>query len=170
MYKIEIINEVNGRSFEGFFKDKDEKNAWIDKQIAKGSWGKPERQIPEEEMPEELRSRVISTEVIPQVGDPGTPALFDADGNEVVAAVPASADYEPERTVHTVKPDYVVTETNLNLSKTYRNSKKLEARRAEYPSLEAVLHIILDHGLDSQEFADLQAERAAIKAKYPLEP
>lgn len=166
MYKIDIVNEVNGRTFGAKFADKDEKNAWIDRQIAKNSWGKPERQIPEEQMTEELRSRIISTEEVEQIIEPGSPALFDADGNEVVAAVPPTTEVKQ---VHTVKPDYVITETNLNLSKTYRNQKKVEGRKSEYPSIEEILHVVLDHGLDSQEFADIQAQRAAIKAKYPLE-
>ena len=42
-------------------------------------------------------------------------------------------------------------------------------RKAEYRSIEEVLHIILDFGMNSQEYTDLQAERAAIKAKYPKE-
>lgn len=148
MYKIEIINELNNKSYRATFSDKNEKNAWIDKQIAKNSWGLPQRWIDEEQMTDELRSRILQTVVIP--------------ANEELG--------EPEKTRHELKPDYVVTETNLNLSKTYRNQKKIEARKAEYPSIEEVLHIIMDHGMDSQEFADLQAERAAIKAKYPLEP
>lgn len=41
-------------------------------------------------------------------------------------------------------------------------------RLAEYPQVLEILEIILDHGLDSQEFADLQAKRQAVKNKYPL--
>lgn len=42
-----------------------------------------------------------------------------------------------------------------------------EARIAEYKSIEDIIHVILDHGMNSQEFIDLQSERAAIKLKYP---
>lgn len=62
-----------------------------------------------------------------------------------------------------------IVEKNLNLSKTYRNEQKLASRKAEYPSLEEVLHVILDHGIDSPEFAVLQGKRAEIKIKYKLE-
>lgn len=169
MYKIEIINEINGRSFGAKFESKEEKDAWIASCVEKDSWGKKERVISEEDLPEELRSRILSTEVIPAQGEAGSPALYDVDGNLVQEAVAPSADYQPEQTIHTVKADYVITETNLNLSKTFRNEQKDKLRKAEYPSLEQILHIILDHGLDSQEMADLQAQRAAIKAKYPKE-
>lgn len=153
MYKIEIINEVNGRKYGAKFADKDEKNAWIDKQISKDSWGKKQRWIEEEQMTDALRARILQTVV--------TPAVEEDLENGIEA--------QPEKIRHEVKPDYVVTETNLNLSKTYRNQKKREARRSEYPSLEEVLHCILDCGLDSQEMIDLQALRQSIKEKYPLE-
>ncbi len=42
-----------------------------------------------------------------------------------------------------------------------------EARIAEYRSIEDIIHVILDHDMNSQEFIDLQLERAAIKLKYP---
>lgn len=41
------------------------------------------------------------------------------------------------------------------------------SRKKEYKSIEEVIHVILDHGLNSQEFIQLQQERAVIKAKYP---
>lgn len=39
----------------------------------------------------------------------------------------------------------------------------LKARRREYPSLEEVLHAMLDSG----DLSEIQAKRALIKAKYP---
>lgn len=42
-----------------------------------------------------------------------------------------------------------------------------DARLSEYKSIEEIIHVILDHGIGSQEFIDLQLERTAIKAKYP---
>jgi len=151
MYKIDIINELSGRTFGAKIESVSKKNAWIDSCIAKQSWGKNERYVSEEAISEELRSRIISTVITPESGVVGDPA------------------YSPETIVHLVKADYVITETNLNLSKTYRNQKKIEARRSEYRSIEEVMHIILDKGLDSPEMVALQAERAAIKLKYNLE-
>ena len=148
MYKLSIVNEVNGREYGSTWSSQSEKNEYLDKQIAKQGWGKNERTMLLQDVPAELQSRVISTQIKVEV---------DVDGNEV------SVEYA------TVKADYVVTETNLNLSKTYRNKQKLIARKAEYKSIEEVLHIILDKGLDSPEYAALQAERAAIKLKHSLE-
>jgi hypothetical protein len=48
-----------------------------------------------------------------------------------------------------------------------QSTEYIEKRRSEYRSIEEVIHIILDKGMDSQEFIDLQSERAAIKIKYP---
>lgn len=42
-------------------------------------------------------------------------------------------------------------------------------RKSEYKSIEEVIHIILDHGINSQAMIELQEERAAIKAKFPKE-
>jgi hypothetical protein len=144
-HKVEVLNEVNGRTFGAAFETKEEADAFIAKQVAKNSFGMPEREVPVTDFPEELTSRIIETRIIP-----------------------ATVDTE-EIKLHKVKCDYVITQTNLNLSKTHRNTVKKEQRRSEYPSLEEVLHIILDHGLESQELVDLQTLRQSIKDKYPLE-
>ena len=206
MYKVSILNELNGRSFGATFESKEEKDAWVAKQVAKQSWGKPEREVLEENISEELRARILSTHIQEAVeaveyqpaveAVPGTPEHYtngtevyylaeevpqiDGEPDPSFVLIPATEGQEaqpevlaveaqPEVITHTVKADYVITETNLNLSKTYRNQCKIDSRKQEYPSLEEILHIVLDHGLDSQEYADLQALRAAVKAKYPLE-
>jgi len=151
MYKLSIKNEVNGREYGATFESKEEKNAWLDECINKEKWGKNQREIPKDEVPAELESRII---------DFSNKVEFrELDGEEIEVVV----EYV------TLKPDYIITESNLNLSKTHRNQKKKELRKSEYPSLEEILHIILDHGADSPEYAALQEQRAAIKAKYPLE-
>lgn len=45
--------------------------------------------------------------------------------------------------------------------------KTIERRKAEYPSVQEILHVLMDHGIDSQEWQALQDKRAAVKAKYP---
>lgn len=152
MYEIKVKNEVNGREYAAKFEDKAEKDAWLDKHINKETWGKNQRQIVRENVEADLESRIISLE---------NKVHYETD--EQGEEVEVSVEYA------NIKSDYVVTEKNLNLSKKYRNEKKLEQRKKEYPSIEKVLHIILDHGLESQEFADLQASRQATKAKYPTE-
>lgn len=42
-----------------------------------------------------------------------------------------------------------------------------DQRKSEYPSIEEVIHVIMDHGIDSVEYNDLQALRESIKLKYP---
>lgn len=144
-YKVEVLNELDDRTFGAVFETKEEADAFVAKQVAKNSWGLPEREIPIEEFPEELTDRIIETRIIP------------------------ATEFSDEQTLHRVKCDYVITQTNLNLSKTHRNAVKKEQRKSEYPSLEEILHIILDHGLESQELIDLQTLRQSIKDKYPLE-
>jgi len=145
MYKLSIKNEVNNREYGSTWESLTEKNEYLDKQIAKQSWGKNERKINEDEISEELRSRIISTEVIEATED------------------------QPEQIIHLVKADYVITEEDLSLDKEFRNKQKIEARKKEYRSIEEVIHIILDNGIMSEEFQALQDERNAIKAKYPKE-
>jgi hypothetical protein len=169
MYKLSIVNEVNGRTFGSTWESQSEKDAYLDKLIAKQSWGKNQRIITEDNMPEELRSRIISTQVIPQVGTEATPEALDEEGNVIIEAIEASSDYQPERTEHTVKADYVITEVDLSQDIAWRNEQKVIARKKEYKSIEEVIHIILDHGMDSQEFIDMQTERSAIKARHPKE-
>jgi len=145
MYKLSIKNEVNNREYGSTWESLTEKNEYLDKQIAKQSWGKNERKINEDEISEELRSRIISTEVIEATED------------------------QPEQIIHLVKADYVITEEDLSLDKEFRNKQKIEARKKEYRSIEEVIHIILDNGIMSEEFQALQDERNAIKAKYQKE-
>lgn len=42
-----------------------------------------------------------------------------------------------------------------------------EARQKEYRSIEEVMHVILDHGLHSEEFYNLQLERTQVKIRNP---
>ena len=147
-HKIEVTNELNNKTYGASFATLEEANAWKDSCISKNSFGKPQRYVTlleGESLPAELESRVIGTEVI------------------------AATELEDEKTLKEVKADYVITQTNQNLSKTFRNASKKESRKSEYPSLEEVLHIILDHGLDSQEMINLQTLRQSIKDSYPLE-
>lgn len=181
MIKLSIVNEVNGRSFGSTWESVSEKNAYLDKQIAKQGWGKNERHMSESEMTKILRPRIISTEVTPEVIAVEYVAPVEAvegisasEGIEEVIAIEAVAEVLeieglPEIIIHLVKADYVITEEDLSLDVAYRNEQKIESRKKEYKSIEHVMHIILDHGVDSQEFKDYQTERATIKVKYPKE-
>jgi hypothetical protein len=181
MYKLSIVNEVNGRTYGSEWESQSEKNEYLDKQIAKQSWGKNERHISESEMTEELRSRIISTVVIEQVEaveyqEEVIAVEYVAPSHEVEEVLEVigspeiqAVEFVPYSMVHLVKADYVVTEIDLSQDVEYRNQCKVECRKKEYKSIEEVMHIILDHGIGSQEFIDYQAERQVIKEKYSKE-
>lgn len=145
MYKLNVVNEIDGREYNYAPRTKEDRDRTLNKLIGREYWGKNERKINEDEISEELRSRIIGTEVIEATED------------------------QPEQIIHLVKADYVITEEDLSLDKDFRNKQKIEARKKEYRSIEEVIHIILDNGIMSEEFQALQDERNAIKAKYPKE-
>ena len=152
MIKVDIVNELNGREFGGKFESQELADEWIAKQVGKQSWGLNERSLLKENLPFELEERVIDEFAQEHLST-------NEAGEEVIELV----QYV------TVKADYVITEKNLNLSKTHRNKVKVENRKAEYPSIEELLHALMDHGIDSPEMQVLQGKRAEIKLKYPLE-
>lgn len=60
MFKVSVINEVNGTSYGAQFETIELAQAWANEQIEKDSCGKKERVMLEEQVPEELSSRVIN--------------------------------------------------------------------------------------------------------------
>ena len=111
----------------------------------------------------EDKARVVKVAVAK--GVEGIDAVAEVMAQEEILEVKA-VEYSM---VHLVKADYVITEVDLSLDVIFRNKQKLIARKKEYKSIEEVIHIILDYGMESQEFQDLQAERTLIKSKYPKE-
>ena len=175
MIELKVVNEVNGREFKAKLPSKSESDIYLDKQISKQNWGENERYLDESEITEALRSRIISTVEILEVKAVDYKAAVEAveasEGVEAVVAQPEiqAVEYVPYSLTHLVKADYVITEEDLSQSIDYRNEQQIKSRKSEYKSIEEVIHIILDKGMDSQEFIDLQSERQAIKAKYPKE-
>jgi hypothetical protein len=145
MIKLSIVNEVNGRTFGSQWESQPEKNEYLDKQITKKSWGKNERHISESEMTEELRSRIISTVVIEATED------------------------QPEQTIHLVKADYVVTETDSESDDDLHNKLAIQARAVEF----AKIDVNLMEALAEKELGNLApmesylAARQAIKDNNP---
>lgn len=80
--------------------------------------------------------------------------IINDKGEEIVETRPAQSTYKI-----------------IDLSKDAEFIKKqaIQSRKAEYPSVEELLHVIADHGIDSQEWKNLQAKRQTIKEKYPKE-
>ena len=141
MYKLHVINELNGREFGSeVFDTQAECQAIVDAQEAKEkcSYGEKERWIKTDELPAELSGRVLETRmVVVEEGD----------------------DFEESK----VKADYVVTIQDVSAD----NEVIIAKRVVEYPRVQELMHVLCGHGLESQEWADLMAERAAVKAKYP---
>lgn len=148
-YKAKIIQEVSGKEYSGEFDSPEERQAYVDRVLAKKVIGLGERELLKSTLKPELVDRVIAT-TTKQV----TVIYFDEETGEEVETV-------EDREYVTVKSDFVV-----ELSE---RSDAIEKRKAEYPTFEEVLHIILDHGLDSEEMLAMQELRASIKAKYPKE-
>lgn len=148
-YRALIKQEVSGREYSAEFDSVEERQEYVDRVLAKKVVGLGEREILKSTLKPELADRVIAT-TTKQV----TVIYFDEETGEEVETV-------EDREYVTVKSDFVV-----ELSE---RSDAIEKRKAEYPTVEEVLHIILDHGLDSEEMLAMQELRASIKAKYPKE-
>lgn len=148
-YRAKIIQEVSGKEYSGEFDSVEERSEYVDRVLAKKVVGLGERELLKSTLKPELVDRVIAT-TTKQV----TVIYFDEETGEEVETV-------EDREYVTVKSDFVV-----ELSE---RSDAIEKRKAEYPTVEEVLHIILDHGLDSEEMLAMQELRASIKAKYPKE-
>lgn len=58
MIEVKVKNLANDRSYGGAFETLEEAEAWIAKQEVKGSWGKPEREVHEDDMTEFEKKRV----------------------------------------------------------------------------------------------------------------
>ena len=148
-YRAKIIQEVSGKEYMSEFDSVEERQEYVDRVLAKKVIGLGERELLKSTLKPELVDRVIAT-TTKQV----TVIYFDEETGEEVETV-------EDREYVTVKSDFVV-----ELSE---RSDAIEKRKAEYPTVEEVLHVILDHGLDSVQMTALQELRASIKAKYPKE-
>lgn len=147
-YKALIKQEVSGKEYGASFDSPEERQEYVDRVLGKKVIGLGEREILKSALKPELADRVIA-ESIKEV----VVTQIDENGEEVETV--ESLEYV------TVKSDFVVTLSEEN--------NYAELRKKEYPSIEEVLHIILDHGLESAQYSDLLALRDSIKIKYPKE-
>jgi len=146
-YKAHILNEVNGKEYSGVFYSEADREEYVQRVINKTAIGLRERQVLKSELPENLISRVIS-EVTKSVTMTSFDELSGMEVEQIVDVVFCN-----------VKSDFLVTLTDEN---NYQ-----ELREKEYPSIQEIIHIILDDGMNSVEFDNLQALRQIIKVKYP---
>jgi hypothetical protein len=116
MFKAEILNELNNRSFGGEFVSEQDRQDYLDKQIAKESFGKAARAIKTSELPAELSTRVESTEMrITQEAQPEqTVAELDENGNPTGNNIVIPAVPEVTEEFSLVKADYVITLSDIS--------------------------------------------------------
>jgi hypothetical protein len=145
MIKVSVINNANGRQFEGTFNTQGEADAWIDKQKTKTSWGLPERklQLAEgETVPEEALSTIQTT---------------DQEGNII--------------TEYVMPCQYTITQEDLLATVEQRNAQVVQKRKQEYAKIDhELMEAIVEKELgDSTKMDAYLVKRAAIKAANPKE-
>jgi hypothetical protein len=145
-FKASIMNEVNGRVYQGAFDSIEQREEYVNRTINKKVLGEGQRKMLMSEVPQHLINRIISTE-----NEEVSISRLNENGEEIVEV--------KELLYALIKSDFKVELSEEN------NYKELRER--EYPSMGEVLHILLDHGLESAEFASLQERRQLIKNKYP---
>ena len=67
----------------------------------------------------------------------------------------------------TLSVDYSYEILDLSLDLDYMEAEAIQNRKAEYPTAEEIVHILQDHGTNSQEWTDLQNLRQQTKNKFP---
>ena len=145
MFKYSINNSINGRSFRATFEDKSEGDAWRDTQIAKGSWGKPDRWERSVGEPESgyTSERSYSVEIQPEVFE--------------------------NRTEYFYPVEYVIVEENLSLNQEWIDSEVIRKRQVEYAAIDGLLKEALvekELGNDAK-WLEYVVLRQAIKEKHP---
>lgn len=144
MYKISIINNVNGKTFESQFDSQEEAHIWRDSCIEKNSWGKPERTVYDPE-------------------DEPNPSQIISDNIEL--------DFEGEQTrVVMLKCDYTITEEDLSLDANYITEQALAKRKEEYSKIDDLLkEALVEKELgDSTKWDAYIILREEIKTNNPL--
>ena len=122
--KVDVVNNVNGRTFGTTFKTQTETNTWIAKRISIDSWGKKERwEVYETQvtcMVIEDVTRLVDDLTIPY---PDPVAVVDIDGNPVLDSF-GNPTFEPythpqvsivDHQRCRMPVEYTITETDITL-------------------------------------------------------
>jgi hypothetical protein len=142
MYKVKIINQLNGREFGAVFSSFIEAKEWRDKCIAKNFWGLPEREVRDTAG---LEDRVISQrEVTIDNDDPEIP-------NEVY-------------TLYTVKADYVLSLVSEEEDQEFKDKLDQARFMEEMPTLKQIIWALL---VGETKLDNLKADIQTLRAKYP---
>lgn len=161
--KVLVNNVVTNKDYKAQFSTQNEAEAYVQSQLDKGMkcpWGKPDYfDVKDENNHEDLRA-VFVEEVV-----------YDQSYNEYEL----DENNEPVVTNHVEK---LVTKYKFLIpceySITYEDDSAelalqevLNNRIKEYPSINEIIHTIMDKGLDSPEMSELQTLRQLVKNKYP---
>ena len=101
MYRASITNELNNKTFQADFPTEAERTSWVNQQVLKNSWGKPQRWVHENFMTDELDTRVLDTKIV--------------------------SAQETSHTEYEVKADYVITLTDLTQDAEWSRKSRLSA-------------------------------------------
>lgn len=148
MINIKILKDsvqTHGAKFE----TQAEADAWVALQESKPrAWGhKKDRWLSEEDLLAEGK------------------VLADAENTRIIPGV----YNDPDKTEYFLSKEYEIVQEDLSQNPEYILEQVMVSRKKAYPSMDEILHIILDHGIDSPEFAVLQEKCQLIKAKYAKE-
>jgi hypothetical protein len=150
MYKLSIINNLNGKEFGATFETQEEANTWRDSCIANESWGL------------NAYSEKLTSEATPKPGyiTSKSCVIQEAFGEEEeVTGVEYS--YETE---------YTVTEEDLSLDAEWVTSQSVAKRQEEYSKIDSLLkEALVEKELgDSTKWDEYLVLREAIKTENPL--
>lgn len=165
MYKVNILNELNGRIWEAKFKTIEERDIWIENHRAKNTWGMDERWVQESIIDPKLLSREIEreTRLIREAKPERQTPILDDNGIETGSFTTQPATPEINEVYIKIKSDYLVSFTNLNEDPEFTYKQVVNERVKEYPSVSEFVEAFFDGGLD--EYLD---KRIAVKNKYPF--
>lgn len=155
MYRASITNELNRRQYQADFPTKAERTAWINEQVLKNSWGKPQRWVHENFMTDELDTRVLDTRTI------------TLEGSGIDETEPKSyKEYE-------VKADYVITLTDLTKNAEWSRKQRLASLPNEVKKHEAAVlmgqRIIALMGKKNDEKALTHEQKDSLMADASLQ-
>ncbi len=146
--KVLVNNVVTNKNYLAQFSSQEEAETYVQSQVDKGMkcpWGKPDHFEVKDENSHENPRAVFVEEVV--------------ENNAV----------EPLNTITRYKflipCEYIIIYEDNSAELVMQ--EVINNRLKEYPSIQEIIHTIMDKGLDSEEMNALQAMRISVKAKYP---
>lgn len=138
-----------------YFTTQENPQDWVNNAISTNLWGLPERIVDDVEGNYDLADVI---EHIDLVVTESVPAVLDEQGNVVTEEVPAVIKKQVK-----LKAEYTIE--IVDISQEHALKECIANRKAEYPTMEEFLNAYFDGGESAVQA--LQAQRLAIKAKYP---